>query len=752
MLFPVLFALLQGSAPSVAAVRVDTAITIDGRLDEPAWTRAARLGDFRQYEPVDGRPAEERTEVRVFYSARALHFGIVAYARDPSSIRATLADRDNIESDDRITIYLDTFNDRRRAFLFGVNALGVQLDGVRTEGAVSAGRIFGGNIDLSPDYLFESRGRVTDSGYVVEVRIPFRSLRFPAGSGPQSWGLNIVRSNAATGYNDTWTDVRRANTSFLAQAGVLTGIANVERGVVTEIQPFVTSGWRGDVVPATGRFERADPTLDAGANLRFGFPAFSLDATVNPDFSQVESDAGLIAVNERFALFIPEKRTFFLEGIELFNTPSQLVYSRRIVSPLAGAKVTGKLGAHSIAYLSAVDERRGADALFNIARIKRDIGTSSAAGFTFTDRRLAGAYNTVVSGDVRWVFRRLYYIEPQLAWSFTDRGDAAGRRRDPLWKLEFDRTGRAWGFNYRVDAIGARFQSDAGFVPRTGFVRGAAFNRFSLYGRPGAPIENFTVFLGPSRIWNYEGLVRQGPVEGSDFMGGITTLRGGWSVNWGIYRQLVVFDQRLFAGLTVRDGSGLLVPYVAPRGLDGLWGDSVGVRSPVFQRFTAGVGAARHAIPIYLEGSEGREVRASGFLALRPTPGIRLESRAVVTRIERARDGSEFARAFIPRLRADYQPTRALFFRLIGEWRAERRAPLQHAVTGAPLYLGGVRTPVSETGSLRTDWLASYEPTPGTVAFFGYGSTAQPTTGSRFADRERVADGFFVKLAYQLRR
>ena len=725
---------------------------IDGVLTDTAWQRAARLTGFHQYEPVDGRPAEERTEVLVFYSKDALHFGIVAHARNPSSIRATLADRDNIDTDDRIVIFLDTFNDRRRAFIFGVNPLGVQLDGVRTEGAVSAGNIFGGSIDYNPDYFFESKGRLTDSGYVVEIRIPFKSLRFPTAKGAQQWGLNIVRNNASTGYTDTWTDARRAGASFLAQSGTMTGMENVERGVVTEIQPFVTTSLRGEIDPATGSFARGDVKPDAGANLRFGFPALSLDATFNPDFSQVESDAGLVTVNERFALFFPEKRPFFLEGIELFSTPGQLVYTRRIASPLAGAKLTGKVGRYSIAYLSALDQLRGRDALFNVARARMDVGSSSLAGVTLTDRRLPGTFNTVASSDMRYVFGRLYYFEPQLAWSWTKRLTDATAHAAPLFKLELDRTGRAWGFNYRVDGVGDGFDSDAGFVPRSGFVRAWAFNRFSLYGGRGALVENFTVFTGPTRLWNYRDVTRQSPIEGSETIGGFLNLRGGWQVNYGIYRQLVLFDRQLFAGLTTRSAAGVSAPYDPPRGLSNLWGDSLGFRTPVFQRVTAGAGAARQATPIFFEGSEGMETRLSTFVTLRPTPGIRVEGSGIATRIERARDGSEFARALIPRLKAEYQPTRSLFFRVVGEWRAERRDALRDARTGDRLSAGGVPVPAVDGGALRTDWLASYEPSPGTAAFLGYGSTTQPPAGSRLADRQRVADGFFVKLAYQFRR
>jgi hypothetical protein len=341
--------------PTVAIPRVDAAVTIDGALDEPAWARAVRLSGFSQYQPVDGRAAEEQTDVLVWYSPDALHFGIVAYDRDPSTVRATVAHRDDLDQEDSVTIYLDTFNDRRRAFFFAVNPLGAQQDGVQSEGSGAAGTLFGGNIDKSPDYKFDSKGSVTDSGYIVELRIPFKSLRYP-GTGPQTWGINIKRKIQRTGYEDTWTDVRRASASFLAQSGTITGLHDMRRGVVTEVQPVVTSDASGQRLSAGGQFRRAAVELDPSVNVRVGLPNVAIDATIHPDFSQVETDAGLVTTNERFALFVPEKRPFFLEGVELFSTPNQLVYTRRIVAPIVGGKVTGKLGPLGVAYLTAVDD------------------------------------------------------------------------------------------------------------------------------------------------------------------------------------------------------------------------------------------------------------------------------------------------------------------------------------------------------------------------------------------------------------
>src|SRR5690349_5527219 len=562
--------------PAVAIPRIASpAVTVDGALSEPAWSQAARLTGFHQYQPIDGRPADEHTEARVFYSPDAIYFAVIANAKNPASIRATVADRDNLNNEDRVTVYLDTFNDHRRAYFFVVNPLGAQGDGVRTEGAASAGNIFGGNVDWNPDFRFESKGQLTDSGYVVELRIPFKSLRFPS-TDPQTWSINVVRDVQATGFEDTWTDARRATASFLSEGGSLTGIEHIERGITTEVQPFVTAQLNGERTP-TGTFEREDINPDAGVNLKVALPSVTLDATVKPDFSQVESDAGLVTVNERFALFFAEKRPFFLEGIELFNTPNQLVYSRQIAKPITGAKVTGKLGPVSVAYLSALDDtpcpvtftngvsfRPNCDkALFNIARLRRDFGGNSTIALTATDRRAGDTTNTVVAADLRYVFGRMYYFETQYGQSYTKDASALGTmdgKASPVWKGELDRTGHYWGFNYKLTGLGDEFVSRSGFVPRTGIITASGFNRFSYYGQPGALFENVTAFFGPTRIWQYTNFSLPDAYEGQESISAMFRVRGGWNASFNGSRNFFSFDPRAYSGLSVV-GPDRLQPY-----------------------------------------------------------------------------------------------------------------------------------------------------------------------------------------------
>jgi Domain of unknown function (DUF5916)/Carbohydrate family 9 binding domain-like len=734
--------------PTVEIPRVEAEVRIDGILDEDVWSKAVRLTGFSQYEPVDGRPAEERTVVRVWYAPDAIFFGIEAYDDDPASIRATNADRDNIDNDDHVIIYLDTFNDRRRSVFFGVNPLGVQQDGIRSEGSSSAGRMFGGNIDTNPDFFFESRGRLTSEGYVVEVRIPFSSLRFPGGNS-QEWGINVLRQVKRTGYTDTWTDVRRASNSFLVQAGTLSGLHDLKRGIVLEAQPFLTATANGTRSDATGRFQRDDVNPDAGINLRVGLTNLSLDGTVNPDFSQVESDAGQVTANERFALFYPEKRPFFLENIDLFSAPNQLVYTRQIVNPLAGAKVTGKLGAIGVAHLTAVDEgiNGASNALFNVTRLRRDFGTGSVAGLLFTDRSVLDGpgYNRLVAADARVTFASLYYVEVQAGRSWT-RSDSTTTTA-PVLSASLDRTGRLWGFNYSISAFGSDFNAAAGFVPRNDIVSAHGFNRLSLYGERGALLESLTIFSGPSRIWTYDGFGRNASIEGNENVNLMTRFRGGWQVSGKIERDFVHLEPSMFEGYTTVDGSTY-------SGIGEVSGPTLqaSVTTPTFQHFAGNVSVERSTRALFAEGSKGRGLSLTGVLTLRPSESLRFESRNTLLRLTRADDGSEYSRTVIPRLKAEYQPTRALFFRFVVEHTSQRNDALREPRTGDALVVDGATSTASLSSAVRFDLLGSYEPVPGTVIFLGYGSSLSAQQSLELRDLDRVADGFFLKLAYQFRR
>jgi hypothetical protein len=519
--------------------------------------------------------------------------------------------------------------------------------------------------------------------------------------------------------------------------------------VVTELQPFITGSIDGST-QEDGSFAYAATDVEPGANLRFGFTNVSIDATVNPDFSQVETDATQVTVNERFALFYPEKRPFFLEGIELFATPNQLVYTRQITDPIAGGKVTGKVGKTGVAFLSAPDDTGDSSAWFNIARLRQDVGKDSLAGLTYTDRTAAGEFNRVVAADARIVFKRLYYVLGQVGGSWTERDGATAS--SPMWQAEFDRTARRFGFNYKLTGFGEHFETQSGYVPRNNIVEGRASNRLTYYGPRGAAVESFSGFLSVNRIWEYATFGDAGAIEGGGALNLNSSLRGGWAASASINRSFVHFEPDMYEDYAVVGPADGLVPFAVPDGVSN-WSGTYTVTTPVFQRFNTSLSVSHGGTPIYAEASDGAQLRTTASLTLRPTPSIRVEGSLVATRITRERDGSEYAQSTIPRLKLEYQPRRSLFFRLVTEYQFNQRDALYDPATGQPIYVGGEPAGAFDTNGLRTDLLFSFEPTPGTVAFFGYGvSLAKDPLLYTTPGYTRTTDGFFVKLAYVFRR
>jgi hypothetical protein len=731
--------------------RLEATARVDGVLDEPVWNSAARLNGFSQYLPVDGRPAEDSSEVLVWYAPDAIWFGIRAFEGHGSVVRATLADRDNISADDHVQILLDTFNDHRRALVFAVNPLGVQQDGVRSEGLAgaaggsNAGFRFDGVVDLNPDYVFESRGRVTPAGYEIEVRIPFKSLRYQ-GAATQDWGLQLVRVTQHSAYEDTWTPVVRANASYLIQAGRLVGLTGLRRGLVMDLTPEATMRVDGAPTAADYAYGDAEPTL--GGTLRWGLTQnLSLNATVNPDFSQVEADVGQVTVNQRFALFFPEKRPFFLEGLEQFDTPNALIYMRRIQAPIAGVKLTGKTGRTAIAYLGAVDDANlytsDHNPVYNMLRLRRDLGTSSHVGLAYTDRIEGNLFNRVIGLDTRLVWRTIWFSAAQVATSWTDGTPGY------LWNVTFyDRTGRNYGNHGELTGISPAFQAASGFVNRTGVSQARIFNRFSGYGKPGALFEQITTFIGVEPIWRYSEL-GQSTIEGSVSQTVLFTMRGGWGANVHWSNAHLRFEAAEYADHQ-EDSSGTAVPFAVPHGLYNLWGASAGLNTPN-RALSAGFGIGYNAQPVFDEASRGRAFGVDVSMSWRPTDALRVEASWVHRRLTRSVGGSRFSVANIPRVKVEYQLSRAIFFRYVGQYVAQERAALVSPTTGRPLIVGGTAAGGFTFNDFRSDLLFSYRPTPGTVLFLGYGASLTESTSFRFTDLRRTADGVFIKASYLFR-
>jgi len=738
--------------------------SIDGAMDEAIWQRGALLTGFSQFSPLDQRPAADSTEIWLLYTATDLYIGVRAFDTR-GGINATLADRDRISGDDTIEILLDTFNDRRRAFLFAVNPLGVQADGtvVDASDTRTRGGGDGRQIDYSPDFVWESRGRLTPEGYEVEVRIPFKSLRFqPAAM--QSWGINIVRHVQRTGEAHTWTPVERNAPSFLGQSGLLVNLTGFERGLVLDVNPVLTARRDGVRLPDGGwRTGATDP--EVGLNLRWGMTAnLTANATLNPDFSQVESDAGQPVYDPRSAVFFPEKRPFFLDASELYEVPNRLIYTRRIVQPVGAAKLSGTVAGTSVGFLSALDDAtlsQGSDnhPIINVLRVRRDVGDQSTAGFVYTDRMVGSDWSRTAGVDTRLVFGGAYTLSGQLAGSFTETGGKTQFGR-PLFDVQLVRSSRAWSGNASLRGVHPEFRADAGFINRFGIAQGRAAVRKHYY--PGGAIQTLQVGTLFDGMWSWERF-RDG-TEPNDIKWHITAnanLRGGWRANGFIFIESFKYPEELYRNYFIerRDANGQVadtVPYVGTDRLPNR-GAFLTIGTPQFPRFAADLMIAGGKDDNFEEWSSAWVAITTFNVDWRPTDKVRMNLRHLEQRYHRYSDGSLVKLQWIPRARLEYQVARSVFVRVVGEYNALKRDTLRDdSRTDDPILIRRgdgtfTRATAINRGRFRGDALFSYQPTPGTVLFLGYGSTL---TGDAFftpQDLERRDGGWFLKLSYLFR-
>lgn len=741
--------------------RIDSVAVVDGIINESVWSQAARLTGFSQYQPVDGRPAEEPTEVLVWYSADAIWFGIKAREIHGNVVRATKANRDDIASEDHVQILLDTENGRQLAFLFGVNALGVQQDGTRSAqfaggagGASATGGGFrninplDGTVDLNPDYAFESKGRLVPGGYEVEVRIPFKSLRYQDEK-VQAWGLHILRRIQHSGFQDTWAPAIRANANFLAQSGTLEGMHDMRRGLVLEATPTMTA--RVDGSPRVNGSHDYRGKSEFGGDVKWGLKQnLTLNGTVNPDFSQVEADVGQVLLNERFALFYPEKRPFFLDGLELFDAPNQLIYTRRIEAPTGGLKLAGNLAGANIAAMVVQDDKANSwngdsHPLFSIARLRRDFGRNYTLGSVLTSREDGDDYSRLASADFRFYHSKLYFVQLQAAESWTD--SLGDNHNGSLLQADWDRTGRAWGFHYTLRGVEPGFNSAAGFVNRTGLVETRTFNRFSFYGAKGALVQTYGTFVQLSRAWDYSG--GRPLLETVESISPSATLRGGWLLSGAIVRSGFAYEAADYHGYSV-SGSVGPEPFIVPGFEDDQYSGSFRVTTPTLRFVSATAGITQGKTPIFREAAQGRSTRIDAAVDLRPTTSIRGSLQFSRLTLDRSRDDSRFSKETIPRLKVEYQMTRAIFFRAVGQYAARSRSTLRDR-NGFLILIDGFPDAEGSSNEFTTDWLFSYRPVPGTLVYLGYGSTMEEPKEFRFTDLKRTRDGFFGKLSYLFR-
>ena len=714
--------------------RVEQGPIVDGAVDDAVWSQAAVLDSFTQSRPIEGVRDSLGTVCLVMYDHQNLYIGF-RVSDDVKAVQAPIVPRDQIWQGDWVGVSLDTYHDQQRSFFLCANPHGIQMDGVDQEGRDS---------DMAPDFIYTSRGRMTERGYEVEMAIPFKSLRFPSHN-PLTFGFNAIRDVKRNGAHLFWAPIRRDINSYHTQIGALEGITGIRPGRNLEINPTVT----GSQLGTRGADAIAYDDLDSrfGLGLKLGLTSNLIaDVAVTPDFSQVEADAGVVDINERFAIFYPEKRPFFLEGSDIFNSPIQLVYTRRIVDPLYGGKLTGKTGRTTMGLLHASD-RSAADgaeglrddlnpyvdrnAVYNLARFKQDVLKNSYLGLLVGERQHRDAFNRGAGLDGRFVLRDKYSVAFQGVQSWSRDRDLSGaiaqltpaeqaaldpellglageRRQGTAWSAELARDTRPLNLGVSATGFSPDFAADMGFIRRTDQLALSTWVRPHLWSKGNTWYNAVHFPLYYERSYDYGGdrltdetisVVTEVNLPLNSWFGG-ETVRRFIAHNGAEFPDLRRFA--LWAGSeryrTVR-GGGIVV-----------WGDQV----------------------VFAETVRGRDFFWELWSDLRFTSQF---DGAFVVRsrtVWRDANDARFADAVIPRLRLSYQFNKELSLRWIGELQARRSYDAAGVLT-------------EKARALTPDVLLSYVVRPGTVVYLGYGSLLE---GHDTRSLRPSRSSFFTKLSY----
>lgn len=502
--------------------RFDKPPVIDGKLDEEIWKQAALLKDFYQVQPGDNIAPSKPTEVMLGYDSKFLYVAFHCYD-EPDKVRATIPKRDNIWNDDYVGILFDTFNDGRKAYEFDFSPLGIQADGIWTDGQGE---------DFNPDIVMESKGIVTSDGWTVEVAIPFKSLRYIAGK-DKLWGAHFWRRiKRFNNELSMWMPLSRDNSSWLAQEGHLSGFEGISTERTLELIPSLTLSETGKRkatlsqaqltagLPDPGRMVNEPIKFDPGLTGKYSItPNVTLDFAINPDFAQVESDQLVVTANQRFPIFFPEKRPFFLEGVDIFNTQIAAVHTRAIIDPDFAVKLTGKVDRNTFGLLLASDngpgnfspeERVSANPRFidknasiGILRLKHDIGRKdSFIGFLGTYYRFVDRYNELGGFDSRLRINKQTTFSVQALVTHTrrnffypDLGQSLDRAENAfIYATDYNMSGRHFGYEYSTVGRTRYYRADVGFNRRTNTNNHNLFVRYNSEPKPKARLVSWRVY------------------------------------------------------------------------------------------------------------------------------------------------------------------------------------------------------------------------------------------------------------------
>ncbi|MGH9335245.1 MAG: DUF5916 domain-containing protein, partial [Vicinamibacteria bacterium] len=664
---------------------------------------------------------------RITFDEANLYIGCEARDPDPNAIRAYLTDRDQGFVFDQFTFLIDPFHDQRRAFEFRVTALGVQADAILIPSQ---------NIeDFSWDAIWDSAARITDEGYVVEVGIPFKSMRFPRTEAVQTWGFILERSYPRTNRHRMSSGPRdRDNNCLLCQANEITGFQGIAPGIDLQLTPTLTAARtdrREDFPEGDLKFDDGD--MGAGLTASWGFtPSMSLGATLNPDFSQVEADAAQLEVNQRFALFFPEKRPFFLEGADFFQIPGDLVFTRTVADPDLGVKLTGKEGPLSVGAFATLDRINNLlfpgpqesdqtsleqDVTGTVARLRRDVGEASTLGLSYTGREADAYHNRLVAADGFLRFSPTQSASFVAAGSTTDYPDSVALEFDQDlrrfggfgYNVGYDYATRDWNAAVEWTDIGDDFRADFGFVPQVGY-RGPEVEISRVFWGDGGGWFN-RLSLEAEAVWQEEQdghLLERRYELAINYDGPLQSSARAWT-EWS----RVAFAARLFDLVEPR-----LFLEIRPTSWLGLDLFASGGHEIDFDN-------VRRADEVFLNPSVDLRIGRPLELSLDHTyQRLSLEDERILT-------------ANLTELRALYHFNVRTFVRAIVQLRDNKFNPAMFVDEIEP-----------EEQRVFSQLLFSYKLNPQTVIFVGYSDNYQGTTQFDLTQSDRT---FFFKLGYAWR-
>ena len=716
--------------PAVTIPRVSDPPVIDRYLDGQSIPPGAHITGLVQREPGDGTPTSMPTDVYVSYDTRNLYVVFIC-KQDRSKVRAHLTKREAIIGDDIVGIMIDTFHDQRRAYSFITNPLGVQMDGISTEGR---------HDDWSFDTIWHSSGRLTPDGFVVLMAIPFKSLRFTSAPA-QRWGFAVVTLVPANNETSFWPHITRKVAGFAQQFATLEGLEGISPGRNLQAIPygtFAAARFRNDDgIQETDRAGRAG--IDGKMVLR---DSVTVDVTANPDFSQVESDEPQVTVNQRFEVFFPEKRPFFIENAGFFDTPQRLFFSRRVADPGVGARITGKAGSWTIAGLGINDRQPGHavmvdDPLWNkragigVARLQREFGDQSNIGIMMTDRQFGSRSNLVVGADARVKLTANWFATGQVAHSHTVSADGEDLN-GALVYAGLSRESRHFTYNGRYIDRGPGFRSLVGYIPRVD-IRQTGHDVGYTWRPEKSRLLSFGPELKSEVIWNHAGDVEDWSLAPSFDL----EFPGQTELGFEISRAFERFEDIEFRRHRFRARAS--TEWLRWLRLNG--------------RYTRGTEIN------YYPGPGMRPFLANGEsieagLTVKPSPRLRLDQSYLFTRLSTrapvvtpagTASGSIFTNHIL-RTRATYQFTRELSLRAIVDY--ERVSP-NHSLVD-----------LKHEEGLRADVLLTYLVNPWTALYVGYTDAydnATPGIGPdgpwsrRDTPASPVARQLFVKVSYLFR-